>query len=91
MSRAALQVRGRVHVPAILPHFTTKRVLTMELIEHACDVCDVAAMRHMGIRPADVAKLVRQRPCFGLRWHGSAPHRLTVGTACGRCHKLLRT
>ena len=63
---AALQVRGRVHVPVILPHFTTKHVLTMELIEHACDVCDVAAMQHMGVRPADVAKLVRPLPCFRM-------------------------
>ena len=63
-SRAAAppaQVRGRVHVPVILPHFTSKRVLTMEFIEDAAHVCDVAALRHMGVRPVDVARLARAR------------------------------
>ncbi|KAK9846458.1 hypothetical protein WJX81_004311 [Elliptochloris bilobata] len=63
-------VRGRVHVPVILPHFTSQRVLTMELIEHAADVCDVAAMRHMGVRPDEVAKLVSQTFADMIYLHG---------------------
>lgn len=64
-----LQVRGRVHVPVILSHFTSKRVLTMELIENAADVCDVAALQHMGVRPDAVAKLVQPYTAVGIRGH----------------------
>ena len=62
-----LQVRGRVHVPVILSHFTSKRVLTMELIENAADVCDVAALQHMGVRPDAVAKLVQPYTAVSIR------------------------
>ena len=46
-------------VPEVLPALSTSRVLTMEFVEGA-NVCDVAALRRLGVRPQDVAKLVAQ-------------------------------
>ncbi len=43
----------------MLHGLSTSRVLTMEFVEGA-NVCDVAALRRLGVRPQDVAKLVAQ-------------------------------
>lgn len=39
----------------------------MELIENAADVCDVAALQHMGVRPDAVAKLVQPYTAVSIR------------------------
>ena len=46
-------------VPEVLHALSSSRVLTMEFVEGA-NVCDVAALRRLGVRPQDVAKLVAQ-------------------------------
>jgi len=77
-----------VHVPVILPHFTSKRVLTMEFIEDAAHVCDLAALRHMGVRPADVARLARApRPRPRRARARSAPAGADAGGRRRRCRR----
>eukprot|EP00802_Teleaulax_amphioxeia_P009485 Tamp_09502.p1 GENE.Tamp_09502~~Tamp_09502.p1 ORF type:complete len:492 (-),score=58.02 Tamp_09502:375-1850(-) len=59
--RALFHDDPRICVPAVLPHLSTSRVLTMSF-EEGCSIGDVSTIKGMGVCPAAVARLISD--CF---------------------------
>lgn len=62
-------LRGHVAVPAAQPALSSRRVLTMDFMD-GVGVTDVAAIERLGLKPADVAKLVSQTFAEMIFHHG---------------------